>query len=395
MVSNSRPFRILAIGLLVAAAVFAYDSALRGLWAGLGIGLAACVVLAGAVWVSQAARVVRAHEHSTARDARGEDLRVILDQSPVPLIRHVQGQRPEALNRAARALFQTDDIIIAETEALVRAMTEAAGGSQTVLKVLGGQYAVSVSEVASDEGHAWLAALTDVQTEMHKAEAAAMRDTLQVLSHEIMNSLTPVASLAEVADAFLGKTPADVASARESLDTLSRRAAGLTRFIEAYRSVARLPDPVLQPVEPARLVRDVSDLFVRAPGNEDIAWEIEANEALPRLNLDEPQISQALINVITNAIEATDGIDGSRRIRIAAVEAQHNVVITVSDTGPGVPETLRPNLFSAFATTKPGGTGTGLNLARQIALAHGGNLQLVNGRPGAPTTFAFSFPVRS
>jgi signal transduction histidine kinase len=115
---------------------------------------------------------------------------------------------------------------------------------------------------------------------------------------------------------------------------------------------------------------------------------------LPRLNLDEPQISQALINVITNAIEATDGMDGPRRIRIAAAEAQHNVVITVSDTGPGVPDTLRPNLFTAFATTKRGGTGTGLNLARQIALAHGGNLQLVNGQPGEPTTFAFSFPVK-
>jgi two-component system, NtrC family, nitrogen regulation sensor histidine kinase NtrY len=394
MVSNSRPFHILAIGLLVVAAVFAYDSAIRGLWAGLFVGIAACIVLAGTVWASQSARVVRAFETGARRNARDEDLRVILDQLPVPLVRHVEGQRPEALNRAARALFRTDDVIVDDMPELVRAMTEAASGSQTVLPVLGGQYAVSVSEVASDGGHARLAALTDVQTEMHKAEAAAMRDTLQVLSHEIMNSLTPVASLAEVADAFLDKTPSDVDSAREALATLSRRAAGLTRFIEAYRSVARLPDPVLQPVEPARLVRDVSDLFVRAPGNAGIAWEIEAGEALPRLNLDEPQISQALINVITNAIEATDGMDGLRRIRVTDAEVQHNVVITISDNGPGVPDALRPNLFTAFATTKPGGTGTGLNLARQIALAHGGNLQLIS-RSGEPAAFAFSFPVRS
>jgi two-component system, NtrC family, nitrogen regulation sensor histidine kinase NtrY len=391
MVSNSRPFQILAIGLLVAAAVFTYDSAVRGLWAGLGVGLAACIVLVGIVWVSQGARVVRVREPGMARHARDEDLRVILDQLPVPLVRHVDGQRPEALNRAARALFQTDDIIVAETPELIQALSEAGAGSQTVLPVLGGQYAVTVSEVVSDGGHARLAALTDVQTEMHKAEAGAMRDTLQVLSHEIMNSLTPVASLSEVAAAFLDKDPVDVGSAREALLTLSRRAAGLTRFIEAYRSVARLPDPVLQPVEPARLVRDVSNLFLRTPGHDAIEWVVEASDTLPRLNLDEPQISQALINVITNAIEATDGLEGPRWIRIAASANQHNVVIAVSDNGPGVPGSIRSNLFTAFATTKPEGTGTGLNLARQIALVHGGNLQLA---AYEPTTFAFSFPIR-
>lgn len=391
MVSNSRPFQILAIGLLVAAAVFTYDSAVRGLWAGLGIGLAACIVLVGIVWVSQTARVVRVREPGTARHARDEDLRVILDQLPVPLVRHVDGQRPEALNRAARALFQTDDIIVAETPELIQALSEAASGSQNVLPVLGGQYAVTVSEVVSDGGYARLAALTDVQTEMHKAEAAAMRDTLQVLSHEIMNSLTPVASLAEVAADFLNKDPVDVGSAREALSTLSRRAAGLTRFIEAYRSVARLPDPVLQPVEPARLVRDVSNLFLRTPGHDAIEWVVEVSDALPRLSLDEAQISQALINVITNAIEATDGLEGPGWIRIAASANQHNVVITVSDNGQGVPSSIRSNLFTAFATTKPKGTGTGLNLARQIALVHGGNLQLAG---SMPTTFAFSFPIR-
>ncbi len=391
MVSNSRPLHILAIGLLVAAAVFTYDSAVRGLWAGLSVGLAACAVLAGTVWVSQAARLVREGELNAVRDARDEDLRVILDQLPVPLVRHVDGRRPEALNRAARALFQTDDVIVTEMPELVKALSEAASGSQAVLPVLGGQYAVSVSEVASDSGHARLAALMDVQTEMHKAEAAAMRDTLQVLSHEIMNSLTPVASLADVAATFLDKDPADVASASEALATLARRAGSLTRFIEAYRSVARLPDPVMQLVEPARLVRDVANLFLRTPGHGAIEWTVEIGDTLSRLNLDEPQISQALINVITNAIEATDGLDGPRRIRIAASEAQHNVVITVSDNGPGVPDSVRANLFTAFATTKPAGTGTGLNLARQIALAHGGNLQLATHQP---TTFAFSFPVR-
>jgi signal transduction histidine kinase len=395
MVSNSRSFHILAIGLLVAASVFTYDSAVRELWAGLVVGLVACVVAAGLVWASQTPRVLRAGEPGTVRDARDEDLRVILDQLPVPVVRHVEGERPEALNRAARALFQTDDVILSETSVLEKAMQEAATGSKAVIPVLGGQYAVNVSEVASDSGYARLAALTDVQTEMHKAEAAAMRDTLQVLSHEIMNSLTPVASLAEVAGAFLEKEPANVVLARESLDTLSRRAGSLTRFIEAYRSVARLPEPVLQSVDPARLVRDVLNLFMRTPGNSTIDWRIALDEILPRLNLDEPQISQALINVITNAIEAIEGTSEPRWIGVTATHAQHNLIITVSDNGPGVPDSLRPNLFTAFATTKPKGTGTGLNLARQIALAHGGNLQLAGWSEDAPTTFTFSFPVRA
>ena len=247
--------------------------------------------------------------------------------------------------------------------------------------------------MAWSQGHARLASLTDVQMEIHKAEAAALRDTLHVLSHEIMNSLTPVASLAEIADSYLATAPVEIAPAREALETLGRRAAGLTRFIEAYRSIARLPDPVFQSTHPAQVVEAILDLFRGAASEPPVTFVLDADTNLPRIDLDEAQVSQAIINVVTNAIEATQGV-ARPHIAVSMRESRRTIVIRVSDNGHGVAEEVRPNLFSGFVSTKASGTGTGLTLARQIALSHGGNLYLEASTPDG-TTFAFTFPLRS
>ncbi len=391
MVSNARALHMLAILLLVAAGVFACDAGRNGLWANLVLGILGFGALLVFLHATYAVRPVQEPAHA-APEAR-EDLRALLDQSPVPLVRYVQGQGAQALNRAARSLFQTDDLIVSGAEDLIVAMTAPGSGSRSVLSVFDRQYAVSVSEIVTEERTLRLASLTDVQAEIHRAEAAALRDTLQILSHEIMNSLTPVASLADIANTCLTEKPKpDVRSAREALDTLSQRARSLSRFIEAYRSVARLPEPVFQSVEVGRQIGNIADLFSRTGGALDFRVEIE--EGLPRLRLDEAQISQALINVITNAIEATENGDGPR-VSVSAHASRQNVVITVADNGPGVPEAIRRNLFTAFATTKAKGTGTGLNLARQIALAHGGNLELLHDGSDGDTVFAFTLPLSS
>lgn len=395
MAFNSRPFHILVVLLIAAAGVFAYDAGRAGLWANLALGLVCFVGLLCLIYATYGLRPAKGLEPAQSEPDVKDDLKVLLDQSPVPLVRYSHGEGPVALNRAARSLFQTDDVITSGSDELIRAMTEPAFGSRTVLTVFDRQYAVSASEILSADGATRLASLTDVQVEIHKAEAAALRDTLQILSHEIMNSLTPVASLADIADSYLADDASlDVPSAREALDTLSQRAKSLSRFIEAYRSVARLPEPVLQVVEPSRLVTDIMELFLLSATNSDVTFQLDIEEGLPRLRLDEAQISQAVINVVTNAVEATEGMDGVRRVIVSGFQSYQNVVIRVSDNGNGVAESIKSNLFSAFATTKAKGTGTGLNLARQIALAHGGNLQLVEASAQTMTTFAFTFPIQ-
>lgn len=387
MAFNSRLSHLLAAVALAMMAVFAWDAGRQGLWANMVLGVLAGLGLLVFLAVTYSTRR-HPDEPAVAGPEDAGNLHVLLDQMAIPLVRYAAGEGARALNRAARSLFDTDDLIVAGAEVLVPAVTGAVAGSSPVLSLFGRSYAVGVSEILSDDGMVRLATLTDVEMEMNKAEAAALRDTLHILSHEIMNSLTPVASLADIAASYLAQERGEnVEAAGEALEMLSRRAGSLTRFIEAYRSVARLPEPVLLPVDAGRLVEEIVAPFRATSG---VVFEVAVAEGLPRVALDEAQISQAVINVLTNAVEATEGV-ADRRVMVMVASAAQAVVIRVSDTGPGVPEGLRANLFTAFATTKPKGTGTGLNLARQIALAHGGNLQLVE---DGMTTFAFTLPVR-
>ena len=389
MAFNSRAFHLLVVAGLMLAAVFTYAAAREAMWATFVLGICACGVLLTVAATRPDRAPVDANEGLPA-SAEVPSLRVLLDQVPVPLVTRADDHPAKALNRAARALFETDDIIAGDS-GLAAAMAGPFSGGRPILDIGGRRYALSVSEVLSEDSCVRLATLTDVQMEIHKAEAAALRDTLHILSHEIMNSLTPVASLADIAGGYLADETSEAAgSAREALEMLSRRTLNLTRFIEAYRSVARLPEPELHPVDPARLIRDILSLFAHNPAAQAVDFTLDLAHDLPRVSLDEAQIGQAIINVLTNAVEATETCP-VRRVVVSMELSGQDLVVAISDTGEGVPDSIRGNLFTAFATTKPKGTGAGLNLARQIALAHGGNLQLLE---GSPTTFAFRFPVQ-
>ena len=391
MAFKSRASHLIIVGILLITVLYTFDALRGALWANAAVGLCFSIGLFILVATSTpSSQIVEITSAAAASPPLG--LHALLDQMPTPVVSYTPGEVPQALNRAARTLFQTDDAIRLGSQDVVTALTGTYAGTRPVLTIEGRRYAASVSEFVTDAGAMRLGILTDVQMEMHRAEAAALRDTLHILSHEIMNSLTPVSSLADIADSYLAEESGEpVKAAREALEMLSRRASNLTRFIEAYRSVARLPEPSPRTVEPARLVTEVMEVFVHGAANA-VEFSVDIAENLPALALDEPQISQALINVLTNAVEATEASVAPRRVSVVVRRAYQDVVIEISDNGPGISEIVKSGLFTAFATTKAKGTGTGLNLARQIALAHGGNLQLIADGSRGETAFAFSFP---
>lgn len=393
MAFKSRASHLIIVGILLATALYTFDALHGGLWANAAVGLSFSIGLFILVATSTPSSHIIEISSPTPISTGPLGFQSLLDQMPTPVVSYAPGEPPQAVNRAARSLFQTDDTIRLGSQEVVDAMSGTYAGSRPMLTIDGRRYAASVSELVSETSTIRLGILTDVQMEIHRAEAAALRDTLHILSHEIMNSLTPVASLADIADSYLAdETGEPVKAAREALEMLTRRASNLTTFIEAYRSVARLPEPSTCAVDAARLVREVMEVFVHSPAAKAVEFKIDCDDSLPALALDEPQISQALINVLTNAVEATSEIEGQRRINVIVRRANQDVTIEVSDNGPGISETVKAGLFTAFATTKAKGTGTGLNLARQIALAHGGNLQLLADGSAGDTIFAFSFP---
>jgi nitrogen fixation/metabolism regulation signal transduction histidine kinase len=224
--------------------------------------------------------------------------------------------------------------------------------------------------------------LSDVSEALREEERTAWERLIRVLGHEINNSLTPIKSIAGSLRSRLAsrieESEEDADFAR-GLDVIEDRAESLNRFLQAYRELMGLPAPRLESVSLASVVRRVAELETRLPVKVIAQPDVS-------LKADSDQLSQALINLVRNAAEAALSVDdhlapGNGDGRMPSVEVTWEISgsdasIVILDNGPGLSNA--GNLFVPFYTTKPAGTGIGLVLAQQIALAHGGLVQLVN-----------------
>ena len=219
-----------------------------------------------------------------------------------------------------------------------------------------------------------LLVVTDLSQALREEERRAWRRLIRVIWHELNNSLAPIKSVIETSRDALAAGPPDQAEREElahNLALVAERAESLRRFLSRYSELARMPEPTIAPCDAAALLRQVA--AVQSPGRVQFA----AAEGLG-LRGDADQLQQALINLVRNAVEATP--EGGAPVELRALRGKDSVVFEVEDSGPGVANP--DNLFVPFFTTKPGGSGIGLVLARQVAEAHGGTLTLGN-RHGA------------
>ncbi len=213
-----------------------------------------------------------------------------------------------------------------------------------------------------------LLVLSDLTRPLREEERQAWQRLIRVMGHEINNSLAPIQSLSGSIGTMIEQQGEDWQSdARQGLSIIASRAQALGRFMEAYTRLARLPEPRLGAVRAESLVRKVAGLELRLPVG------IAEGPALSFL-ADGDQLEQALINLVRNAVDAAVETGGA--VRLSWIATPEQVSFIVEDEGPGLP--TGGNLFVPFFTTKPGGSGIGLLLARQIAEGHGGTLRLTN-----------------
>lgn len=304
-------------------------------------------------------------------------LTAYLDFSPAPLIALDGAGRLRAINRAARRLFSSEELVPVPPPPLVDALADTAPGRTATVALRDGvaarSFALATGDLSLGGERTRIGALIDIDSELKAAEATALRELVQVLSHEIVNALTPIASLAQSAADMLGDPHPALPAVRDAVETVARRAAGLQRFGETYRTLARLPDPTMRRIAVASFVADLARLFaMRWPS---IPLAINDVHAPPHIRGDPDQLSAAIWALLQNAAEAVANRTAPR-IDLSIEAVDDGVAIGIADNGHGIPADDADAIFRPFFTTKPAGTGVGLALARQIFRGHGGDLSL-------------------
>ncbi len=245
-----------------------------------------------------------------------------------------------------------------------------------------------------------LISVQNIQSELDEKELEAWQNLIRVLTHEIMNSITPIASLASTANRLLGNASTDLEKypeIRESfrdvsqaITTIESRSQGLLKFVESYRKLTRIPKPEFEIVPIRELFNRVVPLMQAKFDERGIRFtqsiEPETLEITADLNL----VEQVLINLLQNALDWAGTKPNGEAILSAGMGNAGRPIVQIIDNGPGIQKEALEKIFIPFFTTKPDGSGIGLSLSRQIMQLHHGSIS-VTSEPGRNTVFTLKF----
>jgi two-component system nitrogen regulation sensor histidine kinase NtrY len=228
-----------------------------------------------------------------------------------------------------------------------------------------------------------LAAFQNVNEALDETEARAWQKLLSVMTHEIMNSVAPISSLAETmldrlqkATELMREQPAAIEDLELGIETIRRRSEGLLKFAETYRNLNKIVSPTLKKVLLRDLFENLNQLMLPTLDQKNVKLEIMLQNPELSYEMDATLIEQVLINLLVNAIEAVKD-KPHPRIQLSAFNANNNKInIKVADNGCGIPPGLMDRIFIPFFSTRKNGSGIGLSLSQQILMLHKGSIQV-------------------
>ncbi|MBC3765640.1 sensor histidine kinase [Neptunicella marina] len=344
--------------------------------------------------------IERFRQHRVGQQQQLKYANALIEQVPVPLLSIHQDKSIRLCNLAARHFFAQHGVKsitdLAEFGELQQTFSELKAGDRKLIEteIDGVQYRLSItaSEFIADNKPQMLVSLQDIQSELEGAQLNAWQELVRVLTHEIMNSITPVASLADTAVALVddchqqlleANIPVtQLQDAKDALMTVHRRSQNLMDFVANYRSLTHLPAPVMKSCQLSGLFQQVTVLATSQWQNQGINLHVEVEPPELSIAADHNLLEQMLINLLKNAEQALIDVKGASVWLKAYVNVRGRCIIEVADNGPGIAPQIADKVFVPFYTTKKDGSGVGLALTRQIMLAHGGHVKLATSSAG-------------
>lgn len=337
-------------------------------------------------------------------------LQSILQNIDVAIIAFQKDGTVEMVNKAAKVLFQAHSLknikqLAAVSYELVDKLLNITPGENTLVKVQVDddllQLAVYSTEFRIHHKEIVLATIKNIQNVLEDQETEAWQKLISVLTHEIMNSITPIASLSSTLDSMLSAIKENKEQDQEideetteeiqqAMQTIHKRSTGLLHFVNTYRNLTRIPKPNFKITKVKNLFENIRPLVEEDIRQSGIAMNIEVDPEELEFSIDENLIEQVIINLVKNASQALDG-KVTPRIEIKGFRNKRGrVTIQVSDNGQGILPEVLDKIFIPFFTTKPKGSGIGLSLSRQIMRLHGGSIT-ANSAVNEGTTFTLTF----
>jgi len=339
-------------------------------------------------------------------------LQTVIQHIGIALIAFQRNGKVELINNATRKLFQVRALNNIESlreisPELFHCLITIKHGENALVRIREKddllQLSIYATEFNIHNRSIVLVSIKNIQQELDEKEMESWQKLIQVLTHEIMNSIAPISSLSQTVSGMLndlsetlkdkgieGDETETLDEVNQALRTIYNRTDGLMHFVHTYRDLTKIPQPVFSIFTISQLFDNVINLMTQESQASNIVIQSSIEPATLELSADEKLIEQVLINLVKNAIQAMHN-QASGVIELKAFMSKRGrIVIQVSDNGQGIEPHVLEKIFIPFFTTKQQGSGIGLSLSRQILRLHGGTITAYS-EPGVETKFTLTF----
>lgn len=351
--------------------------------------------------------ITRLRTSRREKDSEYQFFKNIVQHVGIGLLTFKRDGSIQIINSAAKRLLKVtkadniEDLRVVDDMLVDSFLKLKTGGRELVRLKLGDetiQLSIYAIELTLRGDEVKLISMSNIQSELEEKEMEAWQNLVRVLTHEIMNSVTPISSLAGVVEEELRKRIShEEAIPKEelndmhlSLQTISRRSEGLIRFVKEFRNLTHIPKPKLVEIPVKPLLEEMAMLHKKELADHEIAISVSVSPENLYVLADKTMIEQVLINLVKNAIQSFDDQPHRQISLIAESTEKERAVITVRDNGSGIDAEALEKIFIPFFSTKKSGSGIGLSLSKQIMRQHEGRIT-VRSVMGQGTEFILRF----